>query len=201
MKHRLSTPKRLAAAGWMLLLAACASGNIALPRIDTPTHHVKTGERMLEMHKLMAAYREFERALDLDPKYAPAYVGISLVHGMRSEYGPGLRALEQADRMARGKAQEMDVLIGRMRFLLIGGEYFDPGWLAMAEKTFSKAVILDNEDPAPHYYMGLSYKEARKFDRAARHFFRVMEMGGPYSAAASDEYRLAEEMGKPTPPR
>ncbi|MCG6894149.1 MAG: hypothetical protein LJE65_11120 [Desulfobacteraceae bacterium] len=201
MKHRMPRAKWMVLAGLMALLVSCASGNIVLPRIDTPPHHVKTGERMLEMRKLEAAYREFERALDLDPKYAPAFIGISLVHGLRSEYPPGVRALDQADRLARGKAQEMAVYVGWMRFLLIGGEHFDPDWLARVEKTFSQAVILDNEDPAPHYYLGLAYKEARQYDRAAKHFYRVMEMGGAYSAAASEEYRLAEEMGKTTPTR
>jgi tetratricopeptide (TPR) repeat protein len=201
MKHWMSIAKWVVSAGLMSILISCASGDIPLVRIDTPVHHVKIGERMLEMRKLEAAYREFERALDLDPKYAPAFIGISLVHGMRSEYPPGVHALDQADRLARGKAQEMAVHVGRMRFLLAGGEHFDPHWLARVEKTFSQAVILDNKDPAPHYYLGLAYKEARQYDRAAKHFYRVMEMGGAFSAAASEEYRLAEEMGRATPTR
>lgn len=201
MKHRRSLRKAVLPGVLLLVLTACASGDIALPQIDTPSRHVQIGERMLEMHKLEAAYREFERALDLDPKYAPAFVGISLVHCMRSEYVSGVYALDQADRLARGKAQEMDVYVGRMRFLLLGGTHFDPNWLTRVEETFSQAVILDDKDSAPHYYLGLSYKEARQYDRAAKHFFRVMEMGGTYSAPASEEYRLAEERGKPTPRR
>ena len=93
----------------------------------------------------------------------------------------------------------MDSQIGRMRFLLIGGEHFDPNWMEMIKETFDKAVLLDDDNPAPHFYLGLSYKEARQYDRAAKHFYRVIEMGGTYSAAASEEYRLAEEMATPTP--
>jgi tetratricopeptide (TPR) repeat protein len=179
-------------------LGGCGGADVIMPPIDTPSQHVQTGYRMLEMNKLNAAYREFERSLDLDGKYAPALVGVAQVHARRNELHQGLRALAEARRYARGKDQEMEVHVGVMRFYLSGRHYFDEDWLLRVKQAFQEAVDTDQNDPVPHYYMGQAYREARQFDLAARHFYRVVEAAGAFSAEAAREYRAAEEMATPT---
>lgn len=53
--------------------------------LDTPTNHVKNGNALLNTGKIDAALREFNRAKELDPKYPPAYVGLSLVYGLKGD--------------------------------------------------------------------------------------------------------------------
>lgn len=53
--------------------------------IDTPVNHVKNGNTLLNTGKIDAAFREFNRAKELDPKYPPAYVGLSLVYGLKGD--------------------------------------------------------------------------------------------------------------------
>jgi Tfp pilus assembly protein PilF len=70
----------------MLFLLACGPRAIALRAgLDTPEQHVDTGNKMLMNGKIDAAYREFSRAKELDPKYSPAYVGLSLVYGLKDD--------------------------------------------------------------------------------------------------------------------
>jgi Tfp pilus assembly protein PilF len=53
--------------------------------LDTPVHHVKNGNTFLKAGKIDDAFREFSRAMELDPNYSPAYVGLSLVYGLRGD--------------------------------------------------------------------------------------------------------------------
>jgi len=175
------------------VLFACSSGKIPLiPKIDTPGYHIRTGEKMLEFNKIESAFREFNRAIDLDPKYSPAYIGLGLTHAFRDEFEKGLEALSKADRYARGKEQEIAAYVGYMRFYLIGAERFRPDWLNRVEDAFSKAILIADELPAPYYYMGMAYKAAGKFDLAAKKFYRVLELGKKYVKEAEQEYAAIE---------
>jgi tetratricopeptide (TPR) repeat protein len=53
--------------------------------LDTPMHHVYNGNTLLKAGKIDAAFREFSRAKELDPNYSPAYVGLSLVYGLKDD--------------------------------------------------------------------------------------------------------------------
>ena len=70
-----------------LLLLACGPRAIAPQAwLDTPIHHVNNGNQMLKTGKIDSAFREFNRAKELDPKYSQAYVGLCLVHGLKGDY-------------------------------------------------------------------------------------------------------------------
>ena len=68
--------------GGMSLLTACGKGP-AKPEaaLDTPEHHYLTRIRLSNKEDWDGAMRSFQRAIDLDPKFAPGYAGIGLVHG------------------------------------------------------------------------------------------------------------------------
>lgn len=86
----------------ILLLLACGPDTILVrPGLDTPDHHVNNGNQLLKRLKLEAANQEFQRAVELDPTYAPAHVGIALVQGHRGDYSGGLETLAKAKKMAR----------------------------------------------------------------------------------------------------
>ncbi len=53
--------------------------------LDTPVHHVNNGNTLLKSGKIDDALREFNRARELDPNYSAAYVGLSLVYGLKGD--------------------------------------------------------------------------------------------------------------------
>jgi Tfp pilus assembly protein PilF len=70
----------------VFFLCACASTTMESNTwLDTPVHHVKNGNTLLKAGKIDDAFREFSRANELDPNYSPAYVGLSLVYGLRGD--------------------------------------------------------------------------------------------------------------------
>ena len=53
--------------------------------LDTPENHVNNGNILLKSGKIDDAFREFSRAQELDANYAPAYVGLGLVYGVKGD--------------------------------------------------------------------------------------------------------------------
>jgi tetratricopeptide (TPR) repeat protein len=177
------------------LLGGCSAGKIpVLLKIDTPEYHVSTGNKMLAFNKIDSAFREFNRAIEQDPKLSAAYTGLGLVYAFRNEFEPGLASLREADRLARGKDQEVAVYVGYMRFYTIGRERFDPDWITRVEEAFKRAVLVPGQFPAPYYYMGMAYKAVPQYDEAAKKFYRVMELGKQYAKEAEREYESVEKM-------
>jgi tetratricopeptide (TPR) repeat protein len=80
-----------------VLLYACASTTMESNTwLDTPVHHVKNGNTLLKAGKIDDAFREFSRANELDPNYSPAYVGLSLVYGLRGDDASSAMYLKKA---------------------------------------------------------------------------------------------------------
>ena len=73
---------------FLLLVVGGCGKKPAKPQaeMDTPSHHVSNGHKLLHMGQTDEALREFERARDLDPKFARAYIGMGIALGMKNEY-------------------------------------------------------------------------------------------------------------------
>ncbi|MDD5711718.1 MAG: hypothetical protein PHY31_03045, partial [Smithellaceae bacterium] len=87
------------------LIAACAPTlRPVQSELDTPAHHVVTGMKLFEQGTLGEAQREFDLALQLDPKFSQAYTGTALVKAYRGDYDGAMEALDKAK--GYGKAKE-----------------------------------------------------------------------------------------------
>jgi len=81
----------------LFLVCACVPTSMeSKPWLDTPVHHVKNGNTLLKAGKIDDAFREFDRAKELDPNYSPAYVGLSLVYGLKGDDATSATNLKKA---------------------------------------------------------------------------------------------------------
>jgi tetratricopeptide (TPR) repeat protein len=76
-----------------VMISSCAKA----PRkpeaaLDTPEHHVFSGNKLLEKGDTAGAQREFELAIQLNKKFSPAYVGMGLVLGVQKNYEVMIKA-------------------------------------------------------------------------------------------------------------
>ena len=100
----------------LLTLVSCGPETILLrPSLDTPSQHVDNGYKLMAYGKTDAAIREFERSLELDPEYAPAYVGLGIVYGMIGDLDQGRALMEKAKTLARNEEQRKEVEMGSER--------------------------------------------------------------------------------------
>lgn len=94
----------------LLLLLGCGPDSIFIRQgLDTPSHHVDNGNRFMNSGKLDAAQEEFNRAIELDPNYVQAYVGLGLVLGQKGDPEKGRQVMEKARDLARDEEQRQQV--------------------------------------------------------------------------------------------
>lgn len=99
-----------------LLLAGCGPDTIFVrPGLDTPSQHVTNGHQLLERGKIDDAYREFDRARELDPNYVKAYVGLGVTLGKKGDIEAGMENLAIAERMAKSQPEQKAVEEGYAR--------------------------------------------------------------------------------------
>ena len=85
-----------------IALLGCGGSAVRIDgELDSPSQHVITGNQLLEVGKLGGALREFDRALELAPRYIPAYVGLSDTYGAMGQFSNGLEYLSEAERLAQ----------------------------------------------------------------------------------------------------
>ena len=97
----------------VLALTACGPDTIFLRQgFDTPAHHVSNGKTLIERNKFIDACREFERAKELDPEYAEAYVGLGIAYAHRGDLEKGMAMMKQADAMATSDVERDSVQRG-----------------------------------------------------------------------------------------
>ena len=85
-----------------ILILGCGGRAVRIDgELDSPSQHVRTGNQLREVGKLDGALREFNRALELNPAYIPAYIGMSDTYGAMGDYNSGLEFLSEAERLAQ----------------------------------------------------------------------------------------------------
>ena len=107
----------------LLTLVSCGPETILLrPSLDTPSHHVDNGYKLMAYGKTDAAMREFKRSMELNPEYAPAYVGLGIVYGMQGDLEQGRTLMKKAKSLARNGEQKKEVEMGFERLDFIEGQ-------------------------------------------------------------------------------
>lgn len=98
----LKIPGLLALATLVLFILSCASVVVSQKaELDTPSRHVENGIKLLNFNKVEDAFREFSRAKELDPTYAPAYVGLGFCYGLMGNYEKGINNMQEAQNYMR----------------------------------------------------------------------------------------------------
>jgi TolB-like protein/Flp pilus assembly protein TadD len=117
----------------------------------------------------------FERALELDPNYAPAWAGLAYVHGMLHEWwaggAPALAAGERASLKAHELAPGLsEARAARGLILSRSGRYDE------AEREFEQAIRLNPNSFEAHYIYGRTCFAWGRIERSAQLFRRAGEI-------------------------
>jgi tetratricopeptide (TPR) repeat protein len=186
----------------VLALAAAGCGPKAAPStsiMDTPEYHYNQGLKALDSDRLDAAMREFDRALALDPKSPLGYIGKGLTLGKQGNFKQALENMEKAKDYEK-KGIEARVGMIRLYSLQMAKEQKQAvNLVKSAEKEFKAANENEPNNPRLHYYMGLCYKMALDFDKAATMFRAVLEMNRDFVAEASAEWAVIQKIQRAAP--
>ncbi|MDA8138916.1 MAG: tetratricopeptide repeat protein [Desulfobacteraceae bacterium] len=89
---------------WLLVwvLVGCGPDTIFLrPGLDTSAQHLSNGNIFLHQKKYEAAQREFQRAIELDPRYTDAHVALGLAYVRQGDFEKGRQSLDHAKALAK----------------------------------------------------------------------------------------------------
>jgi len=180
-----------------VLLMGCAQ-KVRQPvsALDTPEHHVEMGSRLLADDKYDDASREFESALELAPRYSPAWRGKGLVLGYGGNEKDALDAMTQARRYSKSPEEKAEAYVGliRLHTLFKGNQ-----WLGKSQAAYERALFAVRDLPQTYYYMGLAYKEAEKYDAAIEQFATVLELKKGLISEADEQINLVQRIQRALP--
>lgn len=183
--------------GLGLILSSCAQP----PRkpeaaLDTPEHHVFSGNRLLEKGDYAGAQKEFALALQLDRKYSPAYVGMGLALGFQQNFEKAYEFMKKGKSLAEKPEDKVNARVGLIRLYSLERK---EKWLSKARDEFDGAIKLDPQSSAAYFYMGKAYKLAFEFDKAGEMFKKVLDLNDKYLIEADNEWKVVQKIQRAAP--
>ena len=121
---------------------------------DTAERHTAQGSTLLEQHRFDEAIKELNRAIQLDPNYAKAYVTRAHTYSGKKQYN-----LAIAD---GNKAIELDPDLAEA-YVVVGLAYYYDGQYDLAITNYNKAIELDtSQGEAVYLGRALVYEKQGK---------------------------------------
>ena len=142
-------------------------------------------KRTVEGKKQATAY--YQQAIDIDPNYALAYVGLADIYVLDASVPPRESYLKAKE--AAAKALALDNNLGEAHATLgfIKSHYERDG--AGSEQEFKRAIELTPNYPIAHYWYGDQLIARRQFPQALQQFQRAAELD-PFSPIINTEIGL-----------
>ena len=175
------------------LVSGCATKKLApVSDEDNPAHHYLMGMELLDKGDIDGADARFQRALQLEPDYAPALAGRALAAACRTkaesdaehksvELKRALDLLDDAEDEAKGDSQKFVVEVTGIR---VYTRAKPKDWIDGAEDCYEDGMDLDkvNEAELPYYrsktaapyFMGRAYFANYQFRKSEDMLSKVM---------------------------
>jgi len=141
------------------------------------------------------AIQLFEKAIELDARYAPAYAGCSSAYGQ-------MYWLFAREEKYRDRAQELSFKALMYdnnlaeAYTAMGLSYFIAGKFEEASASSRKAIELDPDDFVAHWTLGRIHFTRGEFEQAYGLYRRVIDLKPEFLTAYSDLRMTCERLGR-----
>jgi len=195
MKYKFRIFGALVLALFMLTIVGCGTKAIKEESVlDTPENHFNQGMRLFDRGDMTAAFNEFNRAKALNPEFGLAFSGMALVYAKQGDFA---KAYEFADKGISKNDKSIDAHIIKGRVITMERKGED--WVEKAARSFERAIKIDPNSSKAWYYLGITYKEGFDFGKSVDAFRKVIELKGPYSEEANNEWELVQKIERAKP--
>jgi len=182
----------------LIFTSGCSHQKIRAPSasLDSADHHVYSGIQLLKKDLLDEAAREFNLALELESTYSPANFGLGLVQGHKGDFEHAFEYMSMAKKNSRSKHDKAMAYVGFMRLhTLQKGEK----WLKKVCRNYHDALNSVEDMPEAHFYMGMAYKNAYRYDEANQEFTKVLSANRQLVGEADGQLRLVQKIERAMP--
>jgi hypothetical protein len=193
----------------LALMAGCAKTRKAGGQMDTPETHYKQGMKYWDQDEFVKAEEEFNLAISLDPKFAPAVSGLALTTAKKAQNAKDTKAEEEGFKEAlklADKAQgitdkipEVFIAKGMVLTMKYEGKVEPKKWLDEVEKEYNKAIKIDPANAEAYYRRGYCYKKAYEFGKASADFKKVLELNTTFTGPANEQWELVQKIERAAP--
>jgi hypothetical protein len=191
------------------LLAGCAKTRKAGGYMDTPETHYQQGMKYWDQDKIDQAAQEFNLAISLDPKFAPAYAGLALTKAKQAQQATDEKTSQSLFKEAHKNADKAKDLgpklaapfIAKAMVITMENEGKKPAkeWIKEVASEFEKAIKNDPQSAEAYYRRGLCYKKAFMFSEAKADFSKVLELDKGFTNDADREFKLVNDIERAAP--
>ena len=181
----------------ILLISCGPKPRVPTSQLDTPEHHTYTGLKLLSQEKYADAQREFELAIELDPKFSKAYTGVGLVKTYTADYNAAWDSLKMGWKYAKADDEKIFVYVSRIRYFT--QSKLEKKWLELAKDEFDNVMLMDKNHSPAYYFMGLAYKQALEFNAATPMFTKVIDLKSEYTSEADVQWSLMQKIQRAMP--
>ena len=180
----------------LVALVAAGCGPKAAPStsvLDTPEYHYNQGLKFLDKNQMDDAMREFQRAVDLDPKSPLGYIGKGLAFGKKEDYKAAFENMEKA------KGLETRGIESRIGMIRLHSMQRGKDFIKNCESEFKAANEKEPNSSRLHYFMGMAYKSGLDFDKAAGMFRTVLDLNKDFTGEANAEWAVIQKIQRAAP--
>ncbi|MDD5234514.1 MAG: hypothetical protein PHG91_14070, partial [Syntrophales bacterium] len=182
----------------VICLASCGpTARKSLSQLDTPEHHVLTGIKFLNQAKYIEAQREFNLAIELDPKFSQAHAGAGLVKAYQGDFKAAFSSMKSAWKYAKTDDEKVFVYVGRIRLQTMSRQ--DRNWLKEARDAFDAAVLINSKSSAAYFYMGVAYKTGLDFMQSGQMFTKVLDLNAEHVQEADVQWKIVQKIQRAMP--
>lgn len=131
------------------------------------------------------AIQLFEKAIELDPRYAAAYAGCSCAYGQMFQWFAREEQYRDKAQEFSFKALMYDANLSEA-YTAMGLSYFIWGKFDEAAASVKKAIELDDDDFVAHWTLGRIHFSTGQYEQAIKHFERVIDLKPSFYVGYSD---------------
>ena len=186
---RIFLPLSLAA----MVLAGCAPAAVSQSDLDTPEYHYRLGMRSLDDGDYSTARSAFQRAVDLDKKFAIGWGGLGLTQAYMGDAEAGEASVDKGIKL-NGQSAAAQIFRGRFFIVIQNGK-----WFAEAQKSLNRALALDRGNERANYYLGEANFYQTNFRAAEAYFGGVVEMSGEMAGKADERWATTQKIIRARP--
>lgn len=141
------------------------------------------------------AIQLFEKAIELDPRYAAAYAGCSCAYGQMYQWFSREEKYRDKAQEFSFKALMYDNTLPEA-YTAMGLSYFIWGKFDEATASVGKAIELDADDFIAHWTLGRIHFSNGQLERALENFQRVVEIQPVFYVAHEDMRQTLKKLGR-----